>query len=103
MLDTGCNVTAVAAWVLQALAIPVYSTKSSHTAGGEVEARLYKVSLTITDPSRPVGSAWLTEPTLTVMELPTNLPDTDVLVGLDVLLACHLHLDGPARRFTLAF
>jgi len=103
LLDTGCDVTAVAAWVLQALAIPVHSPKSSHTAGGQVEARLYKVSFSITDPNQPASSPWLTEPTLLVMELPANLPDTDVLVGLDVLLGCHLHLDGPARKFTLAF
>jgi hypothetical protein len=63
---------------------------------------IYKVSLGITDPTQPVRT-WLTQPDLEVTELTTALPDTDVLIGLDVLLDCKLLLDGPARQFTLEF
>jgi hypothetical protein len=38
-----------------------------------------------------------------VSELPTVLPDADVLVGLDVLLQLKFLLDGPAGQFTLDF
>lgn len=63
---------------------------------------VYSISLGITDPGHPVR-VWLTQPTLQVTELSTSLPDTDVLIGLDVLLGCKLLLDGPAREFTLEF
>jgi hypothetical protein len=103
LLDTGTDVTAVASWVLQQLAVSVTTTTSTHTAAGQVPVRLYRVSLGITDPSLPPGTPWLTQPDLLVMELPTGLPDIDVLIGLDVLLECKLILDGPARQFTLEF
>jgi predicted aspartyl protease len=102
LVDTGSNVTAVAPWVLHQLAVPAATKTSTHTAGGLVKVKLYKVSVSITDPGRP-GSPMLTEPDLLVMELTTALPDTDVLIGLDLLLGCRLLLDGPARRFTLDF
>jgi hypothetical protein len=40
-------------------------------------------------------------PTVLVSELPSLLPDADVLVGLNFLLAGTLILEGPARRFSL--
>jgi hypothetical protein len=102
LLDTGSNVTAAAPWILQQLAVPVASMSSTHTAGGQVSVRLYRVSLGITN-SGVRGSPWLTEPDLLVMDLTTVLPDADVLLGLDVMLGCRLLLDGPARQFTLDF
>jgi hypothetical protein len=103
LLDTGSDATAIAPWILQQLAVPVVNTISTHTAAGQVQVRLYRVSLGITDPSQPAGAPWLTLPDLLVTELMVTLPDTDVLVGLDVLLQCKLILEGPARRFTLEF
>jgi hypothetical protein len=103
LLDTGTDVTAVAPWILQQLALPVTTVTSTHTAAGRVQVQLYRVSLGITDPNQPPGAPWLTEPDLLVTELPTVLPDTDVLIGLDVLLLCNLVLDGPRRQFTLEF
>jgi hypothetical protein len=38
-----------------------------------------------------------------VTELATLLPDTDILIGLDVVLTCKLVVDGPGRSFTLEF
>jgi hypothetical protein len=37
------------------------------------------------------------------MGLPASLPDTDVLIDLDVLLRGKFFLDGIARKFTLEF
>jgi hypothetical protein len=101
LLDTASDVTAVAPWILQQLAIPVVSTTTTHTAGGQANVQLYRVSVGITDPTQPAGAPWLTHSDLLVMELATALPDADVLVGLDVLLTCKLLLDGPARQFSL--
>jgi hypothetical protein len=103
LLDTATDLSAVAAGVLQQLAISPVSSTAIHTAGGSVTVRLFRVSLGITDPSQPAGAPWLTEPDLLVTELPAPLPDADVLVGLDVLLDCKLVLDGPGRSFTLEF
>jgi hypothetical protein len=103
LLDTASDLTAVASWILQQLAVPVATMSSTRTAGGPVNVRLYRVSLGSTDPTQPPGSPWLTCPDLLVTELATLLPDTDVLIGLDVLLTCKLFLDGPGRQFTLEF
>jgi hypothetical protein len=101
LLDTGTDATAVASWILQRLGVSVAGTTSTNTAGGPVKVNQYRVSVGITDPSQPRGSPWLTHSDLLVTELVTPLPDTDVLIGLDVLLTCKLILDGPARQFTL--
>jgi hypothetical protein len=102
LLDTASSVSAVATWVVQRLALTVASSGTTQTASGSVLVNLFTVSLSITNPAQ-AGSPWLTEPDLLVMEMPTVLPDADVLVGLDVLLGCKLLLDGPAKRFTLEF
>jgi hypothetical protein len=103
LLDTASDLTAVAPWILQQLALPVASTSSTHTADGPVKVKLFRVSVGITDPAQPPGSAWLTAADLLVTELTAVLPDADVLIGLDVLLTCKLFLDGPGRQFTLEF
>lgn len=100
--DTGTDVTVVAAWVLRQLGVPLAATSSTNTASGQVSVNLFEVSLEITDPIHP-GGPFLTVSDLPVMELPTVLPDTDVLIGLDVLLNCKLVLDGPAGEFSLEF
>lgn len=103
LIDTGSDVTVVASWILQQLAVPVASTTSTRTAAGPIPVKLVAVSLGITDPTRPAGSPWLTQPGLLAMEAPAVLPDADVLIGLDILLECKMLLDGPARHFTLEF
>lgn len=100
LLDTASDATAIAPWILKRLAISVSSTASTHTAAGSVDVNVYNVSLGITDPTQSVLH-WLTVANLLVTDLPTVLPDTDVLIGLDVLLECKLLLDGPAKSFTL--
>ncbi len=102
LLDTGTDVTAVAAWILRQLAIAATSKKCTHKASGQARVSVYQVSLGITDPAQSVR-VWLTRPNHLVTELPAVLPDADVLIGLDVLLECKLFRDGPAREFTLEF
>jgi uncharacterized membrane protein YagU involved in acid resistance len=102
LLDTGSSVTAIPSWLIQQLAIPVATTHVTHTAAGPMKVNLCRVSLRLEGAQIP-SSSWLMLHDLLVMELVTALPDADVLVGLDVLLTCQLHLDGPGRHFTLDF
>jgi hypothetical protein len=102
LLDTGSDVSVVASWILQRLALSKIVSSSSTTTGGRLSVDLFDVCLEISDPARPAGP-WLTSSDLRVIEMTTVLPDTDVLIGLDVLLECGLHLDGPAKQFTLEF
>jgi hypothetical protein len=102
LVDTCSDLTAVAEWVLQQLAIPPATTATTHTAAGPVVVRLYEVSVSIAAPSQS-GGFLLTEPALLVSELAAALPDADVLIGLDLLLRGTMRLDGPNRLFTLDF
>jgi hypothetical protein len=99
-LDTGANITSIAAPVLRQLGLTSISAGTTQTASGAVGVNLFMVSVSITDPAQP-GSPWLTQADLLVMELATLLPDADVLIGLDVLLKYKMALDGPGRQFTL--
>ena len=101
LIDTGTDITAVAPWIIQQLAIPVHSQRVTQGIGGSMPVRLFNVTLFILDASQP-QLPWLVQPDLLVMELPSALP-VDVLIGLDVLLGCKFSLDGPARCFTLDF
>jgi len=56
LIDTASTVTAVAPWILQRLAVSPSGKSSTHTAGGQVEVQLYRVSLGITDPTQPPGN-----------------------------------------------
>jgi hypothetical protein len=102
LLDTGSDLTAVAPWVLQRLALPAAATTVTHTPGGQVRVNLYEISLGITDPNQ-LGGQWITHPNLLVTELASVLADADLLIGLDVILDCKLLLDGPGRMFSLEF
>jgi hypothetical protein len=102
LVDTCSDLTAVAPWVFQQLAIAPASSATTHTAAGPVAVRLYEVSLSIDDPGQS-GQFLLTQPDLVVMELSAVLPDADVLIGLDLLLRGEMLLQGPAQQFTLDF
>jgi hypothetical protein len=102
VVDTATNVPCVTPAVLQQLGTVSTGQSSSHTAAGQVPAKLFEVSLSIPPPSNVPGPM-LTRRDLTVMELPSPVPGVDVLIGLDILLDCKLLLDGPAHRFTLEF
>jgi hypothetical protein len=101
LVDTGSDVSAVAASILRQLAVPVYGHQKTHAIGGHIPVRLFQVSLFLLDVNQP-HLPWMVQPDLLVMELPSGLP-VDVLIGMDVLLTCKFLLDGPARQFTLEF
>jgi hypothetical protein len=99
-IDTGSNVTAVSAAILQRLGIPIQYQTTTQTASGNLAVNVAKVSVGVRD-SRDPASPELVEPTLSVMELTVPLPKVEVLIGLDFLLSCRFLLDGPARQFSL--
>ena len=99
LIDTGNDVTGVSLSILQQLGVPPIVQATTHGVGGSVSINLYRVSLHILD-ARDTTLPWIAHPTLVVMELPTSIP-FDVLIGLDILRACKLFLDGPGGQFTL--
>jgi hypothetical protein len=101
-IDTGSTVTAVCPWVLQKLGIPPLHTRTTQTASGSATVRIFSVSIGIREALQP-GAAEYTAPTVLVMELPNDLADEDVLIGLDVLQELNLLLEGPAKMFSLIF
>jgi hypothetical protein len=101
LIDTGSDISAAAPWILQQLAVPVHSQRTTHGIAGSIPVRLFNISLFILDSHQP-QMPWLVQPDLLVMELPSTLP-VDVLIGLDVLFNCSLLLDGLGRQFTLTF
>ena len=102
IIDTGSTVTAICPWVFQKLGIPALHTRTTQTASGPAKVRIFSVSIGIRESLQPSAAAF-TAPTVLVMELPNDLPDEDVLVGLDVLQELNLLLEGPAKTFSLIF
>jgi Aspartyl protease len=102
LIDSCSDITAIAPWVFQQLAIPPASSATTQTAAGPIAVRLFEVSLSIDDPGLS-GHFLFTQPDMVVMELAAALPDADVLIGLDLLLQGETLLEGPARQFTLDF
>ena len=99
IVDTGCDVTAISAVVVQVLGLKVAKSATTQTAGGSVRVDAFEVSLTL-----PIaGGSLLVHNQLIVTELAVVIPNIDVLIGLDVLKEGLLVLDGPGKQFTLAF
>lgn len=102
-IDTGTDVTAVSAALLQRLGVAASYQKTTQTVSGQLNVQMFVISLGITDFGDPAAPE-LVEPDLTVMELVTVLPHAiEVLIGLDVLRGCKFLLDGPAGQFALEF
>lgn len=102
LLDTGSNATSVAPWILKKLGLGSGSIGFTQTASGIVKVYIHHVSIGILDPTQPASPNFAL-PTVLVSELPSLLPDADVLIGLTALLECNLLLEGPRRRFTIDF
>jgi hypothetical protein len=101
LIDTGTDVTCVAAPVLRGLGLTTPARRrTTHTVAGQVAASIFSVSLSITDFGNP-ASPMLTFPTLLVMEGPAPWPNVDVLIGLDIVRTIRLVVDGPGGTFTL--
>ncbi len=100
LIDTGTTITAVAPGLLHRLGIPSAGQASTQTAAGALRVNLFRVSLSILATDQ--ASLLLVRPTLLVTELTAPIPDTDVLIGRDVILEGLLVVNGPMRQFTLA-
>ncbi len=101
MLDSGCTVTAVAPWVLATLQAAPGLPTQTHTAAGTVPVTLYRISFSIYNLQS--GGPLLTRSDWEVTGLAANLPDVDVLFGLDLLREIVLTVDGPGGTFRLDF
>jgi hypothetical protein len=101
-IDTGSDVTAVNAAILQRLGVPPKQQMTTQTFAGSLGVNLFQVSLGISDFADP-NAPELVESTLHVMEFTSALPKIEVVIGLDVLLKCRLVVDGPAGHFALEF
>ena len=98
-IDTGTVVTAVGPGVLAALGATPGAASRTQTASGLVVVRFYRISFTIFDPA----GATLSRADWLVTDLPQDLPDVEVLFGMDVVRELILNVDGPAGQFTLDF
>jgi hypothetical protein len=93
LIDTGTDVTAVSALLLQRLGLAASHQTTTQTASGRLSVQMFVVSLGITDFGDPAAPA-----------LASVLPQSiEVLIGLDVLRGCKFVLDGPAHQFSLEF
>jgi hypothetical protein len=102
LIDTGSDITAVGPSIITALGLPAAGWVQTQTAGGGLNVQYFQVSLTLFDPTSPGGDT-LVRPVWTVTRLHQDLPDVDVLLGMDLLSELLLIIDGPAKRFTLSF
>jgi hypothetical protein len=103
LIDTGTDVTCVASRILRQLGLNIPAVRTTtQTAVGGTAANLFEASVNVLDVANPSGPK-LVSPDMLVMEIPAPLANFEVLIGLDILLTAQLHLDGPAREFTLVF
>jgi hypothetical protein len=102
LLDTGCDVTAVAPWIVRQQGLPWAGKAGNQTAGGQVRVDIYEASLSISGPAGAAGPTYM-RPALLVTELAHVPPNLDVLVGLDILFKLVTVIDGPGSKFSLTF
>ncbi len=64
--------------------------------------QFYLIGLTVNDPAN-LGGQTLFRSKWGVTNLPQDLPDMDVIIGMDLINQIILHVDGPAGEFSLTF
>jgi hypothetical protein len=101
LVDSGTNVTCVASRILQQLGLAPAQQHQTQTVAGSLFVNLFDVSFNVQNPNATQGPV-LVLPQLRVMEMIQQIPDVEVLIGLDVLQQCLLVLDGPHGHFALA-
>ncbi len=101
LLDTGTDITGLAAYVLSRLGLGPIRQHSTQTVSGPLSIQVFEVSLSV--PVAPQTVPLLVLDQLLVMELPTSLPTgIDALLGRDVSDQLLLILDGPRQELTMA-
>lgn len=99
LIDTASDISAVSSPILQQLGLSPVGQTTTHGISGSLAVNLYEVGLHILD-ARDTSRPWIFHPTIVVMELSPGVP-FDALIGLDIVRACTLVLDGPGGHFTL--
>src|ERR1700722_14199310 len=102
IIDTGSDVTCVAAHLVHQFQRVPGTTFTTTTPAGQTQVRLFRISLSILPPPQITGPL-LTHPALIAMELPQPIPNIDVIIGRDVLDAYEFHYDGPLQLFRIIF
>jgi hypothetical protein len=101
LIDSGSDVTIVAAHILSALGLPPHLSASTQSTTGSASVNLFDASLSILAPPG-AGVPMLVFPQLIVMEAPAPLSGIEAVVGRDVLSDCLFIMDGPRQYFILA-
>jgi hypothetical protein len=101
LIDTGTDMTCCAKWIIQRFGLAPMLQHTTQGISGSAAVRLFEVSFSIPGGIAASGPL-LVLPQLVVMELPQPLSNVEVLIGLDVLLQCGLHVDGPGGQFSLS-
>ena len=99
LIDSGTDVTCIASSPLRGFGLNPVANRTSRTLSGSVFVDLFEVSFSLPGPT---PGLLLVLPQLVVIEMRSPPPDINVLVGMDVLLQCVLHVDGPQRQFTVS-
>jgi hypothetical protein len=101
-IDSCSDLTAISQRCLAQMGLGHIDWVKTDTAGGSVEVKRYRSSLSIrgiADKAEPM----YVSPSMYATALATELADADALIGKDVLNECLFILDGPGKQFTLAF
>lgn len=101
LLDTGTDITGLAAPVLSRLGLGPVRQHTTQTISGPLSIQVFEVSLSV-PPVPPQRGPLLVLDQLLVMGLPTPPPGIDALLGRDVSNQLLLILDGPRQEFTIA-
>jgi len=101
LIDTASDITCVERVILQRLGLAPSARQATQGISGSASVRLFEVSVSIPGATSASGPL-LVLPQLVIMELPQPLQNVEVLIGLDVLLQCVLHVNGPGRQFSLS-
>jgi hypothetical protein len=102
VVDTGTTLTCVSRAILRQLGLAPVGHGTTQTAHGPLVADVYRVSLSLLGHPGSAGPM-LTFGDMKVLELVTPIGPIEVLVGMDVVLACKMTVDGPAGQFTFDF
>ncbi len=100
VIDTGTNITVVAAAALSPFGLLPMGSGMAHTVSGSQPARLFEVSFSIPAVGR-LTAPFLVLDRLEVMEWTAPPSGIEVLIGRDVLADLLTILDGPRQQFTL--
>jgi hypothetical protein len=102
LIDSGADLTAVSAPVLNRLPFTRGQPVRTHTAGGVIQSLTFYISLSIPPLAGTAGSL-LVISRLLVTEVTAPMPGVDVLIGLDVIRQYLWVIDGPGGTFSVTF